>query len=362
MRIMVIIFLFFGCQTSQISRPIPGAALLGKSAPKSLPMAKNQQNLFVENKIIDIKKNDVDSSGSLFQPNNPHAHLFGTKLPLSVGDFVNIKVVPLNQNPEPQKISDDSKSSDPKSPGDPLTQELLAGMPSLGGDDTVRNVMSEIPMEITSISPNGDLSVRASRESQVDGNSKYISVEAVVPGRMASASQSFSTKDLRKVRFHEDGSESVRRSNDSWLDEYSLRYSGFSETASRNARQLADDKRRLEDVKARLDSRIKSFSSERKRMTEERAKIFQDASKKDEKIAEVSKELGDREKEIEALKSQLQEEQKKREEIDAKLLADEKSNSDGQTANPKDSSKDNVANDEQAKTADTKAVKNVAKK
>lgn len=360
MRILLAFFTMLGCQTSQVSRPIPAAAMLSKSAPKSAPVAKNQQNLFVENRTIDIKKNEIDSSGSLFQPNNPHAHLFGAKLPLSVGDFVTVKVVPIAQNTEPQKSN--SNSSDSKGAADALTQELLAAMPNLGGDENSKNVMSEIPMEITSISPTGELSVKAFRTSQVEGNAKYLFVEAVIPGRIAADNTAFSTKDLRRVKFHEDGSESVRRSNDSWLDEYSLRYSGFSETASKNARQLAEDKRRLDDVRTRLDNRIKAFSTERTKMTEERAKIFQDASNKEAKIAEASKKISDREQEIETLKSQLQEEQKKREEIEAKLVFDEKSKGGDQPATTADSSKNTPANDKQPKIADTQAVKNVAKK
>ncbi|MEI8025461.1 MAG: flagellar basal body L-ring protein FlgH [Pseudomonadota bacterium] len=360
MKILVTFLIFIGCQTSQVSRPIPAAAMLNKSAPKSAPVAKNQQNLLVENRAIDFKKNEIDSSGSLFQPNNPHTHLFGAKLPLSVGDFVTVKVVPIAQNAEPQKSN--SNASDSKVVGDALTQELLAAMPNLGGEETSKNVMSEIPMEITSISSTGDLSVKASRTSQVEGNVKYLSVEAVIPGRIAGDNTAFSTKDLRRIQFHEDGSESVRRSNDSWLDEYSLRYSGFSETASKNARQLAEDKRRLDDVRTRLDNRIKAFSTERTKMTEERAKIFQDATNKEAKIAEASKKISDREQEIETLKSQLQEEQKKREEIEAKLVADEKAKAGDQPASTADSSKSSPANDKQPKIADTKAVKNVAKK
>ncbi len=360
MKILCVFFVVLGCQTAQVARPIPPAAMLSKSAPKSAPVAKNQQNLFVEKRAIEFQKSEIDASGSLFHPNNPHAHLFGAKLPLSVGGYVTVKVVPIAQGAEQQKVN--SSSSDSKVAGDALTQELLAAMPNLGGDETSKNVMSEIPMEITSISPTGDLSVKASRTSQVEGNAKYLSVEAVIPGRVAGANTEFSTKDLRRIQFHEEGAESIRRSNDSWLDEYSLRYSGFSETASKNARQLAEDKRRLDDVRTRLDNRIKAFSSERTKMTEERAKIFQDASDKESKIAEASKKISDREKEIEALKSQLQDEQKKREEIEAKLVADEKSKSGDQPASTGDSSKDPSANDKQPKIADAKAAKNVEKK
>jgi len=306
--------------------------------------------LFVESKSIDIKKEEIDSSGSLFHPNNPNGHLFGTKIPLAVGDFITVKTVPVGAStPKDAK----STENDPKLASDPLTQELLSALPNLGGEEVGASVLPEIQMEITSISPLGDLGVRASRTSQVDDKTKYLSVAATIPGRVVHASQGITTKDLRKVQFHEDGPESIRRANDSWLDEYSLRYSGFSETASKNARQLAEDKRRLGEVRTRLDNRIQAFSSERKKMTEERAKIFQDATSKETKIVEANKTIMDREQEIESLKSQLGEEQKKRESMEAKLAEDSADKAKEEPVK---------APEKESKPAPKKADKNVAKK
>jgi hypothetical protein len=325
----LLVSIFSGCKTSQVSRNLPSTVgspnFLSKSSPKNLPPSAKSQSLFVETKDFKIEKKVDNSYGSLFTPRGSSAYLFSKNFPFSVGDFVNLKVVlaggPLSKDSSSEKSPADDKS---KVSEDPLTQELLALLPNLGAPEGGASVLQEIEAEVIGRTEEGDLIVHSSRTSQVEGKSKEVSFQATIPSRTVNDKSSFTTKDLRNVKFNEDGPEAIRRSNTSWLDEYSMRFSGFTETASKNARQLAEDKRKLGEVRGRLDNRIQAFGSERKRMAEERAKIYAEAAKKEEKFAETEKNLADRTSEVNQLKAQLEEEQKKRAEMEALRLAEEK--------------------------------------
>jgi hypothetical protein len=371
MRIFLTIFLLHGlvgCKTDQVARTLPTSTVspvfLNKSSPKSVPNSPATQSLFVEKKDYKIEKKEDMSNGSLFTPRGSSAFLFSKNFPLSVGDFVNLKVL-LAAESTSKDAKTETSPSDGKAQasGDSLTQELVALLPNLGSPEGGGGVLSDIEAEVIGRSPEGDLTVRSSRTSQVEGRSKEISFEALIPSRLVNDKVAFTTKDLRNVKFNEDGAETIRRSNTSWLNEYSMRFSGFSETASKNARQLADDKRRLGEAKNRLDNRIQTFGSERKRMADERAKIYAEAAKKEEKLAEAEKNLADRTSEVNLLKSQLEEEQKKRADMEAQNLADQKAKDEANSSSDalKDA-KENEGKGAKSQTPSGKDSSNVVKK
>jgi len=312
MKGLISIFFIIACHTAQVARPIPKSDpfLQAKASSKgSLPVGSNQ-GLFVEKKNLDIKKKPMKNDGSLFSVNSPSAYLFVKRVPFSAGDFLSIKVDPLalekKSNSSDEKKGDETKPTASDAGADSLTAELMAAMPNLGpGEFPNGKVLPEIQAEVIERTAEGDLIVESSRVSSVDGRTKRVQFQAKIPARIVADSANFSTKDLRDVSFIEEGDESIRRNSSSWNDEYSLRYSGFTETASQSARQLADDRKKLQEVKDRLDNKVKAFSSDRSRFSKERAKMLEDSQSREAKLAEADRLIEEKKAYISKLETEL---------------------------------------------------------
>ncbi len=245
--------------------------------------------MYIRQKNVNIDTvGKENSSGSLFNPTDERNFLFTSSGPVSVGRYVDIKVV--SKRVEKEKDADKQEKNEPeKADDDKITAELLKALPDFAPAEPGENsALKRFSMKIAHRYENGDALVTMQRTSLVNGEANEISLAARVPYDRLISGYQLTTDDLNDVKYVESYEGEVsNRFSSGWEDEYTMRMSGFNEAKSRVASDLEQKRQRLEEAKDRVKNQIVSMSKERQKVADERDRVFKQSTNDRERMADL---------------------------------------------------------------------------
>lgn len=298
------ILLIFSCQTPRFI-PINQRKIdpkIGSINSINLDNNNDTAELHLKKKEIKIKPiNEYNDTGSLFVKNNPNNYLFLSKTPLNVGDYVTIKVLALKRrvqstnnindsnsatNQQSEQASDIAQAADNNS--DKSLEDMIQSFPNLAPENSNTRLLKQFKMRVTQIDSNGDVYMMLERNSINQNGSKNIQVKAKLSLAKYLAKDEITTEDIFDINWLENDSSNItERYSYQWEDEYTLRLSGFTETKSRLAQQLEEQRKYLASVRDKLRNQVISLNKERQTMNKERAKLLKDKQDAENKIKEL---------------------------------------------------------------------------
>jgi hypothetical protein len=291
-------------------RTIDSHAKPGKLSGRGLN-PKNS-DVFTEQTTTNIIPNEQKNhTGSLYDVDRSTNMLMLDVIPPQIGDMIEVKLVPENQNnaaATPEKPDPAADKSTPPASDDVFVKEMLAQLPQLDPGETKPPLLKSIKMRVEHVFDNGDVIAAYRRSSETEGERRDISITSRIPAQSLRKPDNITTQDLTAVNWRDNlEGRLADRSANYWRDEYSLRLSGYSEARSIQARQLDDKRRQLASLRERLNNQLISLGKERQTMARERAEINKKRAETEEKNAILQKDIEDSKKNIEALNDQLKE-------------------------------------------------------
>jgi hypothetical protein len=239
--LIAVSILFASCQTSQVQMSSRNTGLFEKNAgyvggnARAPGQSTAKPDIYVKQRDVIIENvNKKNTTGSLFNPNDERNFLFTSSGPVSVGRYVDIKIV--SKRIEKAKNAEEIAKNEPNKKGDDLTKELLESLPDFAPAKPGEiGAIKRFSMKITHRYENGDALVTMQRTSLVNGDANEISVAGRIPYDRLISGYQLTTDDLNEVKFVESNmGELSNRFSSGWEDEYTLRMSGFNEARSKN--------------------------------------------------------------------------------------------------------------------------------
>lgn len=296
----------FGKQKQISRRPIATAGEPVAVESRPIEEAEPPQDLYTRKKELVIKPTRrTNSTGSLSSVQDPRSYLFGSDLPIAIGQYLNVKTT--SNRLEKAKEASPSASSDKNADksAEQVEQELLKALPNLDqaseGKDKA-SIIKSFKMEVLDVLENGDAVVMYHRKSLRGAQAADLSFKARIPQAALVDRENLSTTDLVGVAYREsiDG-EIVERESANWEDEYTLRISGFDEAKSKSAVALEENRRQIKDARDKLATQIKAFGTEKQTVAKERAKLAEKEKADTAKITELETKVKEQEEKIASL-------------------------------------------------------------
>lgn len=311
--LVLFVCILAGCQSG--ITPVTKRGIGGFNKPGNMymhgksPVAVKKPEIFVRKKQVTIRPKQVpNETGSLFKLDDQRNYLYASNAPFSVGQFVDVRILPIQSNKKSDKAPEAAKESVVDASGDPFVEEMLKSLPELDPGENRPDLIKNLKMQIAHVYDNGDALAVMKRSSIRGPEGNEISIRARIPYTSLISNAPISTRDLLNVEWVDSNNGQItERFSSGWQDEYSLRLSGFSEAKSIYAQQLEDKRQQLEGVKSNLQNQLISLGKERKKMAAERDEVLKQKAELDKKLAEKQKEIEDREQKIESLNSTVSE-------------------------------------------------------
>lgn len=294
--------------------------ILRKGRPQS--HVKKAPEIFIKKPNVKIKPVMPDNTtGSLFKPDDARNYLFTTYSSPVVGSYLRIKVV--NHNLVPGKKSADSEpgatspsvasgnESPPKEPDLLAEEELMKALPHLDpGSFDAEAIIDELNMKVIHQHENGDLSLSWERMSTGPEDARILRLQARLPYRNLSPSETLTTKDLTDIELLESYKGDVLEKNATgWQDEYTLRISGFDEAKSKMAAQLESKRLDLVKLRDQVRTRLETMGSERRQWAKERDGWLKKRAEDKIRMEQVGKEKEEQKALIEEKDSKIKEQE-----------------------------------------------------
>lgn len=308
--IFILVMALGSCKTSvvPVSKRKP---LLNKEGTKDgvfrdISAELDKKYIDRKNKKIIIKKNTTKKeTGSLMDLVSDHNDYFPKDRALQVGDYIKVKI----ESPR-KKGKGSTKNQDEENPTDNQEgskDELIRALPELGSPDKKPSIIKYVTMKVWQKKPNGDYTLLYRTESHTPEKEKYTFFTANLKKEKRFEANSISTEDLSEINFRQNdqNSEDFEVQSTAWLDEYSLRLSGFNEAQSKFALDLEKKKEKLNRIKNDLRNKIVSFSKERQKVVKSRDKYRTLLEKQEEIQKNHQDSLKNKENEIESLKGEI---------------------------------------------------------
>lgn len=271
----------------------------GRAVGFSRPIAPQEkapkQELFVKQRSVKIEASESDSAdGSLYHPGRRSNYLFLDNPPRQAGDYVTVRIEPR----EPLAGDSDDQEAQRQQAQDALIKAAPGLKPAAGEKIALKE---SIRFRIRDLYPNGDARLEYYRHSQSNGERRSMLVSALLPAHVLSQGGGLSTQDLLDVSYSEQSKgETINRNSAFWEDEYSLRFSGFSEARSELAKNLEKEKKNVERLKASLKKRLTAAGSDRNKMANERESLRKTQSEHDKVVEGLKDTIADRDSTIKA--------------------------------------------------------------
>lgn len=256
--------------------------------------------------VIISKKDGAKDTGSLMDLGSDRNLIYPDITPVAVGDTITLAVT----SPRTKKPADGS----PAKPSGDLD------LPDLGPAKAEAKPIENLVMKVRQRLPNGDFIVQYQSESLSTRDETYTYVTAILDGRKRFKRGSLSTDDLSDISFRQkDGpKEDYELSSTGWLDEYTLRLSGFNQANSRQALELEEKRKRLAQIRNNLKNRIRSFKKERQKVILSREKFRQKLAEKQQQSEEQKTTLTQKNERITELNNEIADLKKQLSEAEAK--------------------------------------------
>lgn len=257
------------------------------------------ENLYTKKPEVQIKPKRKNTSGSLYQVENESNYLFTMRAPDTISNSVEVLVVLTSK--QTLSSTDSAQNAAPGAPaannptqtGTQTHDEILSQFPDLKPQDPNQNsVLKSFKMQIEDRYENGDLAVVYHRASESTAEVNSVFVRARVPAAKIQEGKPISTSDLSQVHFVQTSSqETIERESSDWENEYSLRMSGFKESASQAAKDLENKRKELVKVKDKLYQGVINLGKERDQLTKDRQKMNDDRKKDQETIENLQNQI-----------------------------------------------------------------------
>ena len=266
--------------------------------------------MYVKQKSTVIKDAALpNETGSLFNPDDERNYLFTPTGPLNVGRFLKVKVVANRQNDKKKDDGkkdagkDDKTAKAGKDGKDDTEDELLKALPDLApANKGEPALLKSFKMQIAHKYENGDVLAMMTRKTGDGDQAGEIAVQARIPYDRLASGDELTTDDLLDVKLRESkNGEIADRSSSGWEDEYSLRLSGFTEAKSKEAMELADQKKKLEETGEKLATRIKALDEQKKQFTKEKDDMAKKKADEDEKVQQLEDKVKEQQDQIQSL-------------------------------------------------------------
>ncbi len=281
------------------SRPLFTQPEALKKIGYPLPDAPNSQAVYVKKNQIEIKEIDQKNhTGSLFNLDDDRNDFYGNLNQDAVGRFVNVAVVLPKIDGKKDEAAAKSADTNKRTPEE---EELLKQFPELLPPDEALRVKKSFKMQIMQRLSNGDILALYKRSSDAMDEAKSLSITARIPHSALMKSEGVTTADLSEVHFNQVSPvDSIDRRSSNWEDEYALRMSGFQESRSREAAELARKRKEMNQFRERMLTRLKAFGNERVRTAQERDKLREEKRKDTETISQLQSKVNELDKQVAA--------------------------------------------------------------
>lgn len=278
---------------------------------------KKNPEIFIKKQDIRIKPVIPDNtSGSLFKPDDARNYLFTTYSSPVVGSYIRVKVV--NHNLVPGKKSQTPPASaapaanDPEKEPDLLAEDdLMKALPHLDpGSFDAEAIIDELNMKVVHQLDNGDLTLAWERLSSGPEDARTLRLEARLPYRNISPSETLTTKDLTDIELLESyKGDILEKKATGWQDEYTLRISGFDEAKSKMAAELESKRQDLVKLRDQVRTRLETMGSERRQWAKERDSWIKKRAEDKIKMEQAGKEKEEQKAIIEEKESKIKEQE-----------------------------------------------------
>lgn len=297
--VMMAIASFSGCQTKKMTPHSQRVPLIPKAGQKSgvyRDLSKVDQNKTRKKQplpVIISKKDGARDTGSLMDLSSDRNIVYPDITPVAVGDTITLAVTS-PRSPKPAN-------------GGPAKPAGDLDLPDLGPATAEAKPIETLVMKVRQRLPNGNFIVQYQSESVSSRDETYTYVTAILDGRKRFKRGTLSTDDLSEINFRQkDGpKEDYELSSTGWLDEYTLRLSGFNQANSRQALELEEKRKRLAQIRNNLKNRIRSFKKEREKVILSREKFRQKLSDQQQQSEEQKTKLVQSEERITELNSEI---------------------------------------------------------
>lgn len=248
--------------------------------------------------IID-KRDSARDTGSLMDLRSDRNIVYPDIKPVAVGDTITLAVT----SPRTKKPAD----------GAPAAPTGDLDLPDLGPVDAEAKPIENLVMKVRQRLPNGNFIVQYQSESISTRDDTYTYVTAILDGEKRFNRKALSTDDLSEINFRQKAGpkEDYELSSTGWLDEYTLRLSGFNQAKSRQALELEEKRKRLAKIRNNLRNRIQSFKKEREKVILSREKFRQKLTEQKQQSQAQQTKLTESQSRIDALNTEIADLKKK---------------------------------------------------
>lgn len=299
------------CQTRKMTPHSQRVPLIPKEGQKNgirRDLSEVDQNKAPKRQPLPVIISTTDGArdtGSLMELSSDRNIIYPDITPVAVGDTITLAV----SSPRSKKPA---AGAAPAPAGD-------LELPDLGPAKAEAKPIETLTMKVRQRLPNGDFIVQYQTTSTTTRDDTYTFVTAILDGKKRFNRAGLSTADLSDISFRQkDGpKEDYELSSTGWLDEYTLRLSGFNQANSRQALELEEKRKRLAQIRNNLKNRIRSFKKERQKVILSREKFRQKLSEQRQQSEQQQTQLASSEERIKELNGEIDELKKQLAEAEA---------------------------------------------